>query len=503
MIVLSPADEHNAALLAHVHPAGWKNPEPASNYNLVVIGAGTAGLVSAAGAAALGAKVALVEKGLLGGDCLNFGCVPSKALLRSARALADLRNAGGFGVRAAAPPQADFAAVMERLRRLRARISAHDSVERFSKLGVDVYLGAARFTGRRTIDAGGAELRFSKAVIATGARAAHPAIPGLADAGFLTNESVFSLTRLPQRLAVIGGGPIGCELAQAFARLGAEVTLLHKNAHLLDREDEDAADIIQQVFLREGIRLELGCKISRVDKASSGKTLRFAVMGEEKTATVDEILIGTGRAPNVDGLELERAGINYDLRDGIEVNDYLQTSNPRVYAAGDVCMRHKFTHAADAAARIVLQNALFGGRKRLSALTIPWCTYTDPEIAHVGLYEREALAKGIAVSTFVRPLKDVDRAVLDGEEEGFVKIHVKSGSDRILGATVAARHAGEMIGEITFAMAEGIGLGALSAVIHPYPTQAEAIRQAADAYNRTRLTPGVKKLLSFWLRWTR
>jgi pyruvate/2-oxoglutarate dehydrogenase complex dihydrolipoamide dehydrogenase (E3) component len=501
---VTPHDEHNATLVANVHPPGRANPEPASRYNLVVIGAGTAGLVTAAGAAGLGAKVALVERHLMGGDCLNVGCVPSKCVIRSSRAVAELREAAALGVRVPAGAEADFGAVMERMRRLRARISDHDSVRRFEQeLGVDVFLGEARFAGSDTVEVGGATLRFKRAVIATGARAAHPPIEGLADAGFLTNETVFSLTERLRRLAVVGGGPIGCELAQAFRRLGCEVVLFHRAGHLLNREDADAAAIVQRAFLRDGVRLVLDARIARVGVRRGEKVIELAAGAERGEIAVDEILVGAGRAPNVEGLNLEGVGVAYDGRRGVVVDDHLRTTNPRIYAAGDVCMSQKFTHAADFAARVVIQNSLFLGRRRLSALTIPWCTYTDPEIAHVGLSEREAERRGVAITTFTRHLRDVDRAIADGEEEGLVKIHVRKGTDRIVGATIVARHAGEMIGEVTLAMTAKVGLGALANVIHPYPTQAEAIRQAGDAYNRTRLTPRVRHAFARWLAWTR
>jgi len=490
-------------LLSNVHPPDWQNPTPAPCYNLVVIGAGTAGLVTAAGAAGLGAKVALVEKSLLGGDCLNVGCVPSKAVIRSGRAVFDAKEASPFGVRLGKPVEIDFPAVMERMRKLRADLSPHDSAQRFANLGVDVFLGEARFAGPDTVEVGGQTLRFKRAVIATGARATDPPVPGLAETGYLTNETVFNLTQCPARLAVIGGGPIGCELAQAFQRLGSQVSLLHKNAHLLDREDMEAAAIVQKAFIREGITLRLNAKITRVERNGAGKLIWYELQGKEETLAVDEILAGAGRAPNIEGLNLEAADVQYDRRKGVLVNDCLQTSNPHIYGAGDVCLAWKFTHAADFSARIVIQNALFLGRKKASALTMPWCTYTDPEIAHVGLYERDARERGLEVDTYVREFKEVDRAVLDGEEDGFVKFHVRKGHDEILGATIVARHAGEMISEISVAMAARLGLGRLASVIHPYPTQAEAIRQCGDAYNRTRLTPKVKKWMGRWLAWQR
>jgi pyruvate/2-oxoglutarate dehydrogenase complex dihydrolipoamide dehydrogenase (E3) component len=500
-VTVPPMDVHNQALVSYVHPSNWSNPMPVDCYDLVVIGAGTAGLVVAAGAAGLelGLKVALIEKHLMGGDCLNVGCVPSKCVIRSSRVVGELWKAEAYGVKVAGPIEVDFAAVMERMRRLRAGISYHDSVQRFQKLGIDVFLGNGCFASQNTVEVAGSLLHFKKAVIATGARAANPAIEGIEEAGYLTNETVFSLTDRPQHLAVIGGGPIGCELAQAFRRLGCEVTLFHTGSHLLNREEPDAAEIVQQMFMREGIQLMLGCQIQRVVKTSQGKTLCFNGSDQEGSVTVDEILVGTGRAPNVEGLNLEAVGVAYDLKKGIKINDYLQTTNPKIYAAGDICMDWKFTHAADAAARIVIKNTLFSpfglGQAKLSSLVMPWVTYTDPEVAHVGLYEHEAQAQGIQVSTIQIPWSSVDRAIADGEESGFVKIHHRQGSDEIVGATLVARHAGEMISEVTTAIVHKIGLSKLSSVIHPYPTQAEGIKKAADAYRRTLLTPKTKTFL--------
>lgn len=499
-----PRDAHNLELVSNVHPPDWVNPKPAGRYNLVVIGAGTAGLVTAAGAAGLGAKVALVERHLLGGDCLNVGCVPSKCVIRSSRVVGELRRAASLGVRVPEGSEVDFGAVMERMRRLRAGISHHDSVARFSKeLGVDVFLGEARFLSSDEIAVGDARLRFARAVLCSGARAVEPAIPGLSEAGFLTNETVFSLTERPSRLAVIGGGPIGCELAQAFQRLGSQVTLIHDHDHLLDREDPDAAEIVQQSFLRDGVGLALDARVDRVERRGADKVLVAAVGGAPREIVVDEILVGAGRKPNVEGLDLEKVGVAYDARKGVHVDDRLRTTNPRIFAAGDVCMEWKFTHAADFAARIVIQNALFFGRRKLSALVVPWATYTDPEIAHVGLYERDAGARGIAIDTYVRRFAEVDRAIADGDTEGFVKVHVAKGTDRIVGGTIVSPHAGELIGELALALVSGIGLSKLAAVIHPYPTQSEALRQVGDLYNRTRLTPRVKRLFSSLLAWRR
>ncbi len=500
---LAPMDQYNRTLVENVHPLDWSNPRPQALYDLVVIGAGTAGLVAAKGAAGLGIglKVALVERHLMGGDCLNVGCVPSKCLIRSSRVVAEMQQAAAFGVRSPDKIQVDFPAVMERMRRVRAQISPVDSARNAQKAGVDVFLGEGRFTSDHTLDVAGQTLRFKKAVIATGARAVHPQVPGLAAAGFLTNETVFSMTDLPRRLAVIGGGPIGCELAQSFRRFGSEVLLLERSSHILGREDTDAAEIVQQAFKQEGIQLWCNAQLKQVELTEQGKVLYVQQGDETQALVVDEILVGAGRAPNVDSLNLEAAGVAYDHR-GVQVNDHLQTSTPHIFAAGDICMNWKFTHAADAAARIVIKNTLFSpfglGKSKLSHLVMPWVTYTDPEIAHVGLYEHEAQNQGIAVNTIKVLFHDVDRAIADGEEAGFLKIHHPKGKDTILGATIVARHAGEMISEVTTAIVNKIGLSDLSAVIHPYPTQADAIKKAADAYRRTLLSDRSRMFLK-WL----
>lgn len=498
-----PADEHNEKLVGNVRPADWKNPQPPPRYNLVVIGAGAAGLITAAGAAGLGAKVALIERHLLGGDCLNVGCVPSKALIRAAHAAAHVRDAGRFGVTVPPGATVDFPAVMERMRRLRAKISPNDSARRYRELGVDVYFGQATFLDGQSIQVGGQTLRFKKAVIATGARASKPPVPGIEDVGYLTNETVFSLTELPRRLAVIGAGPIGCELAQAFARFGSQVYLVEALHGIMPNEDPDAAEIVRRSMVRDGVKLLCCGKDLRVSRGEpGGKRLTVDSHGEHYDVTVDEILVGVGRTPNTDGLGLENAGVAYD-KSGVSVNDRLRTSNPRIFAAGDICSRFKFTHAADAMARIVIQNALFFGRARASALTMPWCTYTDPEIAHVGLYPREADERGIKTLTFEQPFHDVDRAILDGDDEGFVRVLLKRGTDQILGATICGSNAGDMISEISVAMVGRRGLGTIAKTIHPYPTQAECIKKVADAYNRTRLKPRLKAILQRWFAWTR
>ena len=544
---LTSYDSFNCELADRVHPADWVNPVPSGKYDLVVIGAGTAGLVTAAGAAGLGAKVALVERHLMGGDCLNFGCVPSKAIIRSSRVAATVRGAGEFGVSIvertppSVPPRprgpgyatvevsVDFPHVMERMRRLRAGISVHDSAERFRSLGVDVFFGQARFVdGGQAVQVAGQQLRFKKAALCTGARAALPAIPGLAESSVLTNETIFSLTALPQRLAVIGGGPIGCEMAQCFARLGSRVTIYQQSDRLLTNDDPDAAAILKTAFQRDGIEILTDTRVESVQRASTETTIcSRSTAGWDKVAldrrptmlhaapsggptpqaagptrqaehrSFDAVLVATGRAPNTEGLDLETAGVAYDQH-GVTVDDRLRTTNPRVFAAGDICSRFKFTHAADFMARIVIQNALFWGRAKASRLIIPWCTYTSPEVAHVGMLPSDAERESIAIDTFTQQFDTVDRAILDNETEGFVKVHVRRGTDRIVGATIVGTHAGELISEVTLAMRNGIGLKGFTATIHPYPTQADALRKIGDQYNKTRLTPWTKWLLK-WL----
>ncbi len=528
---LLPDDAFNRKLVANVHPPKWRNPTPRGRYNLVVVGAGTAGLVTAAVAAGLGARVALVERHLMGGDCLNVGCVPSKGVLRAARAWASARDGAAFGLAFPEGVEGDFGAAMARMRKLRAEISHVDSAERFAGLGVDVFIGEARFTGRDTVAVGDAALRFARAAVCTGARAALLPIPGLAEAGCLTNETVFSLTELPPRLAVIGAGPIGCELAQAFARFGSEVTVLEQAPRILPREDPDAAEVVQARMVHDGVRFVLDAAIGAVEPASAAEAAQGAVSGPETAApaaanaggrpkriryttvggsheiTADEVLLGVGRAPNVEGLGLETAGVAFD-RSGVTVDAHLRTTNPRIYAAGDVCSPFKFTHAADAMAEIVIQNALFPhpfglGKASTESLVIPWCTYTEPEIAHVGMYEADARAKGIEVETFTQPLAEVDRAVLDGEDAGFARVHVRKGTDRIVGATVVAADAGNLISEVTVAMKAGAGLGVIGAAIHPYPTQAEAWRKAANQLRKARFTDRQRAILGRLFAWRR
>jgi pyruvate/2-oxoglutarate dehydrogenase complex dihydrolipoamide dehydrogenase (E3) component len=509
--LMLPNDEYNRTLVGNVHPSNWVNPEPAGRYNIVVIGAGTAGLITAVIAASLGAKVALIEKHLMGGDCLNVGCVPSKGIIRAARAWADLRNAEEFGLHIPPGVKYDFGAVMTRMRKLRAQISHNDSAHRYAKLGVDVYIGSGRFIGADSIQvegpAGNRTLTFAKAAVCTGARASVPLTPGLKEAGYLTNETVFSLTELPSRIGVIGAGPIGCELAQSFVRFGSQVHLIETAHGILPNEDRDAAHIVEQQMLQDGVKLFCCGKDVKVQKTEVGKRLTVESHGQQYDVTVDEILVGVGRTPNVEGIGLEAVGVEYD-KNGIKVNVQLQTTNPRIFAAGDICSRYKFTHAADAMAQIVIQNALFPhpfgiGYASVESLIMPWCTFTEPEVAHVGMYEKDAKEKGIEVETYTYKLSEVDRAILDGEDKGFARIHIQKGTDKIVGATIVAAHAGDMISEFSVAMKAGTGAKTIAGTIHPYPTQAEVNKKVVNLWRKAHFTPQTKNWLMKLFAWMR
>lgn len=499
-LFLEPRDEHNERLLQNVHPTSWQNPISQGRYNLVVIGAGTAGLVTAAGAAGLGAKVALIERGSMGGDCLNVGCVPSKALIGAARSIAEAKRAIAYGIKSD-NQTVDFERIMERMRRLRSSMSHHDSAERFMSLGVDVFFGQGSFVDNQTIEVDGQRLQFKSAVIASGARAAPTDVPGLAELGYLTNETVFSLTKLPKKLIVIGAGPIGTELAQCFATFGAAVTILERSSRILPREEEDAATIVHQSLVDEGVTILVNSTAIRAESIDGVKSMLVRQNGNELRLEWDAVLLGVGRVPNLDGLDLENADVEFTDA-GVTVDDSLRTSNSKIFAAGDICSQYKFTHAADFMARIVIQNSLFLGRARMSKLLIPWCTYTSPEIAHVGMTHSE-LQSHIDIRSFTQPFTAVDRAILDGQTNGYARVYCSKKSDQILGATIVAANAGDMIGELVMAMKNKIGLKKIASIIHPYPTQAEAIRKLGDQFNRTRLSPTVKSLMGKWLKWTR
>jgi pyruvate/2-oxoglutarate dehydrogenase complex dihydrolipoamide dehydrogenase (E3) component len=507
-VVVLPDDEHNRRLVGNVHPPNWINPTPAGRYNLVVIGAGTAGLVTAAVAAGLGAKVALIERHLMGGDCLNVGCVPSKGLIAASRVWSAVQQSAAFGIGGLAGVTHDVGMAMARMRRLRARISPNDSARRFAGLGVDVFIGDGHFAGPGVVDVAGTRLEFVKAVICTGARPTVPLIPGLAEAGYLTNETIFSLTDRPRRLAVIGAGPIGCEMGQAFARFGSRVVVFDRVDRILPRDDADAAAVVRARMARDGVTFALRSQVKRVEQRAQEKVVVYDVNGATHESAVDDILVAVGRIPNVERLRLDTVGVAFNTTSGVTVNDYLQTTNPQILAAGDVCSRFQFTHAADAHAQIVIQNALFPhpfglGMSRVSSLMIPRVTYTEPEVAHVGMTEADARAAGIACEAFAFNLDEVDRAILDGEDEGFARVRVKKGTDTILGATIVSSRAGDLISEVTVAMRNGLGLSAIAGTIHPYPTQAEVLKRVATMWRKSTFTPGKQRLLKRWFAWMR
>ncbi len=480
-IPLLADDPQDRLLRQYVKPPDWVNPSARAQYQLVVIGGGSAGLVCAAGAAGLGAKVALIERDLLGGDCLNVGCVPSKTLLRAARAAAEVRRADAFGIRVA-EPAIDFAAIMERVRTVRANLAPHDSAERFRSIGVDVFLGEGRFSSAELVEVKGAKLQFSRCVIATGTRPVIPDLPGLKDSRWFTNETIFTLTELPKRLLVVGAGPVGCELAQAFARLGSKVTLFSRSGRLLPKEDPEATRFVEAALRADGVEI---------------------TTAQLQPASFEAVLVATGRQPQVENLNLDLAGVAFDRARGIQVDDFLRTSNRKIFAIGDVATPgFQFTHAADAMARLAIRNALFPTKARASALTIPWCTYTEPELGRIGLNADEARARNLAFKVFQSDSAALDRASTDGAAS-WVKVLVLEESDRILGATVVGPHAGELIGTLSLAITNGLGLKSLANTVFPYPTYTEALKKLGDQYNRTRLTPRAKWLLGTWLKWFR
>ncbi|MGG5890351.1 dihydrolipoyl dehydrogenase family protein [Falsiroseomonas sp. HC035] len=443
--------------------------------DLCIIGAGSAGLSVAAGAVQMGASVVLVEKHLMGGDCLNTGCVPSKALLAAAHAASAVREGGRFGVNGH-EPAIDFAAIHAHVHGVIAAIAPHDSVERFEGLGVTVLRSAAHFTGPEELEAGGQRIRARRFILATGSSAAVPPVPGLADVPFLTNETIFGLTDRPNHLVVLGGGPIGVEMAQAFRRLGAAVTLVERE-HILPKDEPEAVAILRAALLREGIALEEKAAVTRIDRAGNGVELtlegRPPIQGSH-------LLVAAGRKPNIVGLGLEAAGIEATPR-GITVDAGLRTSNRRVFAIGDVAGGPQFTHVAGYHAGLVIRAALFGLPVKTDYAALPWVTYADPELAHVGLTEAEARQAGHRVSLLTRPLSGNDRAQAEAATEGLIKV-VLGRRGRILGATIVAPRAGEMIGMWGLAIQKKLGIGAIAASLAPYPTMSEISKRAAGGY---------------------
>jgi pyruvate/2-oxoglutarate dehydrogenase complex dihydrolipoamide dehydrogenase (E3) component len=468
-------------------------------YNVVVIGAGTAGLVTAAATAGLGGRVALVERNRMGGDCLNTGCVPSKALISSARLVQQIRRAADWGLDPM-EPQFDFARVFERMRERRTKIAPHDSQERFESLGVDVFRGHARFLSPREVEVDGRRLSAKNFVIATGSRPAIPPVPGLSQALFFTNETVFDeLREKPDRLVVLGGGPVGCELGQVFARLGVRVTIVQRRPQILEKEDADAAALVRRVLEQEGVTILTGAEARRVSRDGRASRVEVEIGGSERrTVETDAILVAAGRVPNTDDLGLDAAGVAQG-QNGVVVNRYLQSSQPHVYAAGDVVGGYRFTHVADAHARVITRNILFPWWKAdWDDSVVPWCTYTSPEVARVGSNETEARKRGVAFDVWREPLEEVDRAVVESEETGFAKVLTPKGGDRVLGATIVSERAGDLVHELVLAMKAGVGLKEISSTIHAYPTFAEVSRKVADEYQKSRLTPGLRRLFE-WL----
>ena len=479
-----PDSVEQKELLDKVRPPDEKHPQPKPVYDLAVVGAGPAGLAAVDSATALGLSVALIERNRLGGNSLNAGSIPSKAIIGTARVFAAMCGAEEFGALSPAEPRADFGAVMNRMKRIRARIAEYHSAHRLRAAGVDIFFGDARFMRSNVLAVDKTRLTFKKALIATGARSYPCDIPGLEAIGYQTSETIFDLTALPRRLAVIGGGPLGCELAQAFCRLGSHVNLIQNNPKFLPDEERDAAELLSWALSRDGVETRLNTTVTGARMENGVKWLDTVSNEIKCYLEADEILLSIGRIPNVESLCLEKASIAFAPGRGITVDDFLRTTNPLVYAAGDVCMDRKFTNAAEASARMAVRNAFTGRRKRRSHLMIPWCTFCDPEIAHIGMHVREAREKGIPVKTFTVMMGDVDRAIVDGQDDGFVKIHVKEGTDTILGATIVASRASEMINEMSVVMSAGMGMRALANVLHTYPAQSEAIRLAALACAR-------------------
>jgi pyruvate/2-oxoglutarate dehydrogenase complex dihydrolipoamide dehydrogenase (E3) component len=474
-------------------------------YNVVVVGAGTGGLVTAVGTAGLGGRVALVERNLMGGDCLNFGCVPSKALISSARLVQRIRESEKWGLDQS-EPQFVFEKVFERMRARRAKIAPHDSQERFESLGVDVFHGEARFVSPHEVEVNGQRLRARNFVIATGSRAVVPKIKGIDSVPYFTNETIFDeLKRKPENMIVLGGGPIGCELAQTFRRLGVDVTIFQRGDQLLPREDRDVAEFVERRLINEGVRVVKNADARSVATNDTGKVAlqlldRQSGQLAEPTFFADALLVAAGRTPNLRSLDLKSVGIDTTER-GVHVNDYLQTSQRHIYAVGDVIGPFLFTHMADAQGRVAVRNILVPFqflRQKMDYSVVPWCTYVDPEVAHVGLGEKEAKGQNIDYDLFVVLLEDVDRAVVESEDAGFAKILTGKGSDNILGATIIAPHASDLLHEFMLAMKAGVGLGTIASTIHAYPTFAELARKAGDKYNKTRLTPRAKKIFT-WL----
>jgi len=483
--------------------AGWKKPASFER-NLVVIGAGAAGLVTSYIAAAAKATVTLIEGHKMGGDCLNTGCVPSKALIRSAKFLKQAAQSQDFGI-ASAPAVFDFADVMARVRRVISAIEPHDSIERYTRLGVEVIEGHARIVSPWVVEVNGQRITTRSIVIATGARPFVPPIPGMQEAGFHTSDTIWNLTELPQRLVVLGGGPIGCELAQAFARLGSKVTQVEMGQRLMIREDPEVSAMVADALAADGVRVLTGHQAVHCEREGDTKRLIVAKNGIESTVEYDVLLCAVGRVARTEGFGLEELGIKLNLKKTVESDDYLQTIYPNIYVCGDAAGPYQFTHTASHQAWYASVNALFGQFKRFKAdySVIPWATFTDPEVARVGLSETEASEQGIACEVTRYSLTDLDRAITDEVAKGFVKVLTVPGEDTILGVTIVGERAGDLIAEYVLAMKHGLGLKKLMQTIHIYPTLMEANKNAAGEWQRTRVPQGLLKWAARYHNWRR
>lgn len=472
-------DQVAGGLLA---PVDYVNPAPRSAYHLVIIGAGPAGLIAAIGAAGVGARVALIEADRMGGDCLNVGCVPSKALLSHLDAA----------------ETADFDAAFAFARQIRSEIAPHDSVARYTELGVDVFLGEAQFKSANSVAVGETILHGRRFLIATGARPVLPSIPGLAAADPLTNETLFDLTQQPERLGILGAGVIGCEMAQVFAQLGTEVHLFEMANEVLPLEDPEAGAAVRRSLVDKGVSVHLGCAVEEI--VSEGDL--HLVRTSEAQVAVDKILVALGRRPNTDALQLADAGVQVDAQGFVVTDSRLRASNKRIYAAGDCASRAQFTHNADAQARVVVQNALFVPTATIDAHVVPHCVYTAPEVGAVGQSEADLNAAGVDFDVYKVAFSELDRGRVQGDQTGFAKVLTAKGSDRILGACIVGKDAGEQLAGICLLMSNKLGLGAAGKAILSYPTRSEILKRLADAYNRTRMTPLVARIFAFWLSCT-
>ncbi|WP_188013625.1 dihydrolipoyl dehydrogenase [Photobacterium damselae] len=487
----------------------WQKPT-SFDQNMVVIGAGSGGLVSAYIAAAVKAEVTLIEKHKMGGDCLNTGCVPSKALIRAAHNMAEIQRAAEFGV-STGPIAINFKQVMTRVQKVISKIEPHDSIERYRSLGVNCITGEAIIRSPWEVEVDGKIITTKNIVIATGARPLVPNIPGLQSVNYLTSDTVWSLQELPQKLLVLGGGPIGCELAQSFARLGTKVTLVEMAPQLLIREDSDAAKLVQDSLIADGVEIKLEHKAMRFESIvdANGKTMGKVYLDfhneQQVTVEFDAVLLALGRVANVQGFGLEELGITTTARGTVEVNDYLQTQYPNIYAVGDVVGPYQLTHAASHQAWYAAVNGLFGQFKRFKAdySVMPAATYTSPEVARVGLNEKEATAQGIEFDVVTYGIDDLDRAITDGEDHGFIKVITPKGKDTILGATIVGTNAGDLLAEFTLAMRHNLGLNKILATVHPYPTMSEAVKYTAGVWKRNNAPEKLLEWVAKYHRWMR